>query len=372
MLTKAHSASRARTHVGYRVFCISLLLVSCLWSVSLINAADLGSTVFGPETFVRSTGKPKVERRNFSVTDPAAQYVVQIENGLADGRNRVSSAVVHLNGSKIVVPKDLNQNVAGLNIPVSLQSNNLLKVKLASKPGSFLTISICRLGEGGDGSDLDCNSLPVANAGPDQSVLVGSTVQLDASASTDIDGDPLTYAWSFLSVPPGSGATLSDTGAVMPEFIVDLSGTYIGELVVNDGLLDSVPDTVRIDTQNSAPVADAGADQTVFVTDVVVLDGRASSDVDGNPLTYSWTLISKPAGSVAALDNPNVIKPSFATDLPGTYIAQLIVNDAQVDSTPEGNRQASATIKSTFGRLVSVICFSLFFDNNSESQAVIT
>ena len=45
------------------------------------------------------------------------------------------------------------------------------------------------------------NSRPVANAGVDQTALVTQTVQLDGSKSTDIDGDNLTYAWSFFSLP---------------------------------------------------------------------------------------------------------------------------------------------------------------------------
>lgn len=37
------------------------------------------------------------------------------------------------------------------------------------------------------------NTRPVANAGPDQTVVVGTTVQLDGSKSSDADGDPLTF-----------------------------------------------------------------------------------------------------------------------------------------------------------------------------------
>jgi PKD domain len=66
------------------------------------------------------------------------------------------------------------------------------------------------------------NSRPVANAGTDQTVLVGATVQLDGSASRDADGDALLYRWSLTAVPLGSIALLSDPSAVKPTFQVDL------------------------------------------------------------------------------------------------------------------------------------------------------
>ena len=179
------------------------------------------------------------------------------------------------------------------------------------------------------------NSAPIADAGPDQTVFVTDTVTLDGSGSSDVDGDPLTFSWSLSTVPAGSSAVLSDPTAVMPTFVVDLSGAYVAQLIVNDGTVDSLPDTVTITTLNSAPVADAGPDQTVFVTDTVTLDGSGSSDVDGDPLSFSWSFTSVPAGSTSILDDPTAVMPTFVVDLPGIYVAQLIVNDGSEDSPPD-------------------------------------
>ena len=109
------------------------------------------------------------------------------------------------------------------------------------------------------------NSAPVANAGTDQAALVYDTVQLDGSGSSDVDGDSLTFSWSLIAKPNGSSATLSNTGAVKPTFDIDRAGTYTVRLVVNDGTVNSAADTATISTDNSKPVADAGADQTVLV-----------------------------------------------------------------------------------------------------------
>ncbi len=179
------------------------------------------------------------------------------------------------------------------------------------------------------------NSPPVANAGPDQSVFVGDTVTLDGSGSSDVDGDSLTFAWSFVSIPAGSTATLSDPSAVKPTFDVDEFGDYVVQLIVNDGTVNSAPDSVTINTLNSAPVADAGPDQTPFVTDTVTLDGSGSSDVDGDPLTYSWSFTSRPPGSTTTLSDPTAVNPTFFVDVFGTYVVQLIVNDGTVNSAPD-------------------------------------
>jgi hypothetical protein len=179
------------------------------------------------------------------------------------------------------------------------------------------------------------NTPPVAGAGPDRSVLVGQLVVLDGSTSSDVDGDPLTYAWSLLSRPASSVATLQNAASLAPAFVADVPGTYVAQLVVNDGALDSAPDTVMISTTNSVPTADAGADQTVVAGETVVLDGSGSSDPDGDALSFRWMLTGSPAGSTAALADPLARVTSFVVDRPGDYAVQLVVNDGQADSAPD-------------------------------------
>ncbi len=97
----------------------------------------------------------------------------------------------------------------------------------------------------GRGDVCDPNGPPLADAGPDKTVDLGTNVALDASGSSDPDGDVLTYAWS-LSGPDGSSATLDDPSAVDPSFTPDVPGVYAATLIVHDGLDPSVPDVVEI------------------------------------------------------------------------------------------------------------------------------
>lgn len=179
------------------------------------------------------------------------------------------------------------------------------------------------------------NTAPTADAGPDQSVFVTGMVSLDGSLSDDADGDPLTYNWSFILKPLGSTTTISGPTTITPTFVVDKAGTYEVQLIVNDGTDYSEPDTVIINTLNSIPIAEAGPARSVYVGDNVTLDGSSSSDVDDDPLTYSWSLILVPSGSSAALLNPTSMNPTFVIDVFGDYEVQLIVNDGTVDSDPD-------------------------------------
>jgi hypothetical protein len=179
------------------------------------------------------------------------------------------------------------------------------------------------------------NSAPVANAGVNQNVQVGSVITLDGTASTDANSDTLSYKWAILGKPSGSAATLSSTTSPNPKFTADAMGIYTISLVVNDGKLDSalVPVTVVAASTNSAPVANAGIAQSVVAGTRVVLDGTGSTDANNDPITYSWSWGTKPTGSTASLSSSSTAKPTFTADKVGTYVLTLTVNDGKVDST---------------------------------------
>jgi hypothetical protein len=94
------------------------------------------------------------------------------------------------------------------------------------------------------------NTAPTANAGADQSLdqtsPAGADATLDGSASSDVDGDPLTYLWTWTD---GAGNPQQST-AVKPVVSLPL-GTTVITLVVNDGHVASAPDTVSVTVRHT-------------------------------------------------------------------------------------------------------------------------
>lgn len=80
---------------------------------------------------------------------------------------------------------------------------------------------------------------PEANAGDDQNVTSGDSVELDGSGSADADGDPLDYSWSQVDVAEGTAVTLSGENTERASFVapdVEETTTLRFRLLVSDGL----------------------------------------------------------------------------------------------------------------------------------------
>ncbi|MCC7261593.1 MAG: T9SS type A sorting domain-containing protein, partial [Candidatus Latescibacteria bacterium] len=175
------------------------------------------------------------------------------------------------------------------------------------------------------------NQPPVANAGPAQTVISGQVVQLDGSQSSDPEHQPLSYHWhnfysplSSYTPPDWVPIALSGADTATPTFVAPAPGTYYFALVVDDGLLQSSATTaVTVMAANQPPVANAGPDQTVEGTGPltsVTLNGAASTDPDGDALSYSW---SENSAEISTASNPTL---SLAQ---GPHTFTLTVSDGQ-------------------------------------------
>ena len=181
------------------------------------------------------------------------------------------------------------------------------------------------------------HSVPVASAGPNQTVTVGVSVQLSGAASYDVDGYPLTYRWSLLSQPTGGTATLSSLTLVNPTLVANVVGAYVAQLIVNDGVYDSPPVTVMITANppNQPPVVNAGSNQSITLpTNTVTLNGTVTDDgLPNNTLIIAWTQMSGPGTVSFSSSSTAVTQATFSAA--GTYVLQLSANDTQYTTTSQ-------------------------------------
>ena len=172
-------------------------------------------------------------------------------------------------------------------------------------------------------------NLPVADSGQDQTVSEGATVTLDGSGSSDPNGDTLTYEWAQAGTPR---VTLSDPTLSKPTFRApQVLGNVVLEFTLRVTDVDgSDDDTVRVTVQNSGTdtlVARSAVLGTVSEGATVTLDGTASYNPNGDPLTHAWTQVS---GEPVELSGANTDTATFQAPRvpdPVTLVFQLTVSD---------------------------------------------
>ncbi len=184
------------------------------------------------------------------------------------------------------------------------------------------------------------NLPPTADAGADQTVSEGATVNLNGSSSSDPYGDSLSYNWTA-----PQGITLQNPRTATPSFTapsVSSDTPYTITLTVSDGTntdTDTMVVTVRSASAqqqqqqptNRAPTADAGADLTVREGATAYLNGFASSDPDGDSITYGWTISPSVTLKNADAPAPSFTAPDVSADT--NYTLTLTVSDGTDTAT---------------------------------------
>lgn len=188
--------------------------------------------------------------------------------------------------------------------------------------------------ENGTSTEGGCNTPPVANAGNDQTIECGgglTPVTLDGSASSDADGDTLTYEWR-------EGATVLGTTAVLN---TSLSfGSHTITLKVTDPSGDFNEDTVVVNivdttdpmitpppnvTVNTGPGATScGA----FVSDATLGNATAS---DGCSASVTVTRSGVPAGNNFPVGTTIV---TYTADDGHGHTKQAFQSVTVIDNTP--------------------------------------
>jgi len=164
-----------------------------------------------------------------------------------------------------------------------------------------------------EAEEVPDNLPPVADAGPDQDVLVGQAVVLEGGGSTDPDGAVVAWVWD-----------LGDDGGVEGETVVhtwDVAGVYPVRLTVtdDDDATDSDTVVVTVVAANVPPVADAGADRGILLGAAEAFDGGGSSDADGQIVSWDWDF------GDGELDAGEAVVHTFAAAQ--VYVVRLTVTD---------------------------------------------
>ncbi len=179
---------------------------------------------------------------------------------------------------------------------------------------------------------------PVAVPGKPQNAETGKFVFLNGKDSYDPNSLPITFAWTFASLPTGSAltaASLLNAATPKPFFTPDVAGIYKLQLIVNNGTLSSAPETVQITAAAGTlpPNANAGYNQNALVAQTVTLNGSSSFDPNSPPLslTYLWTFKSVPAGSAltnAQIQSASTAQSQFVPDIAGNFVLNLHVTNS--------------------------------------------
>ncbi|MBQ4819027.1 glycoside hydrolase family 48 protein [Aquimarina sp. MMG016] len=148
-------------------------------------------------------------------------------------------------------------------------------------------------------------------------------VSFDASASSDPNGDALSYNWNF-----GNGETSTTANPIITYSAI---GSYLVTLTVSDGenISAETSTTITVEDGNIAPVADFTATPTAGIAPLsVAFDASASSDENGDALTYTWDF-GDGNTAVGVTTNHEYVAV-------GEYLAKLTVSD--------GSKQGTKTI----------------------------
>jgi hypothetical protein len=230
------------------------------------------------------------------------------------------------------------------------------------------------------------NRAPVTRAGA-HVVTTNGTAVLNASGSTDADGDDTQARWA---VRRGTGASITDPAVEQTTAtgLDDSGGLWQFLTQVHDGLQYGAPDRKRVigNAYSGAPLVDAGADVTAIATSAVILPGSVTQSPGGGGLTIAWRQVSGTDWyDVAAEDpffDPTVPRPRVrlpaglssltttrsltfelsATDANGTAVPD-IVTVTFTNIPPNGVPTAQATASNTNPTVGSTVSLSVTGDD---------
>jgi len=100
------------------------------------------TTVFGPQTFTRSSAASDVFTSTFTAPDTSQPYTLTVTKGQEDGLVQVRKISVTLNGQQVITPQLLANRVQIMALVHPGQSNTISVKLKGGSAGSFITVSV--------------------------------------------------------------------------------------------------------------------------------------------------------------------------------------------------------------------------------------
>ena len=278
---------------------------------------------------------PSVDAGPDKTVAPGSNVVLEGSVSDPDGDD-VSYTWIQQSGPDITI-RDKFTETAEFTAP-SVSSRTTLTFLLSGNDGTTTsqdTVDVV-VTPGGGG-----NSPPTAEAGPNVTVEAGASIELDATGSSDPDGDSLSYQWTQVSGPDAQirGAGSSVAYALAPS--VTGTATLGFEVTVDDGDASRTDRVfVTVDGGNVPPVADAGENRTVEPGETVTLRANGT-DSDGQITSYTWSQLTGPDVPLD-FDSPPLDLTFTAPEVPTTTTLRF-----QLNVTDDGSATDTDTVTIT-------------------------
>lgn len=209
--------------------------------------------------------------------------------------------------------------------------------------GKKILVGVCTLflvacgGGGGGGSDSGggasgdaTNQAPTADAGSDYSIVASGPIELDGSGSSDGDGSITQYVWTQLSGVQQLKIEAAASGVAKataePFYVGEQEYVFQIEVTDDDGATDTDTVSITLLPVAVAPVASAGSDREIAISERVDLDGSGSSDLNGDISSYTWKQASGPDVTIEHGDQS--VAYFTAPDFDTSVTMELTVTDS--------------------------------------------